>query len=608
MGGAQSTANEETFELQGEQTMFRGTASKTALSASELSTYISDRLYVRSLIPRDKAVILNQADPRQRRFAQMRMKMAGKTPETSPRLFKLLDDLKVAHQARGLAAGRVVALAAEGPGLVSQHDVFRASVETTPTTLAVASRKDQLSYGYVDSTLWDDDGNPLGDTDFAEVFGNMRFAAPQSVANVEVPEGVAMEGDSFLIETIAGTDNMTVSYAVSSPTLAGLGVTLTTPVVVDPKDRVVNGSDNFIYICLQRKWQSPQCDYDNQQPGGEAHLKIPLKGSLSISGPGANIDAALIRSYQNGNASPPGRISVTMTDVGGNCKVPPTADGMSMRTFWQHVTLSPATNPTMLSWDLSNPDLSQQNSWAEFSGDCRVTQDRTYLTMDLPIPYVNANNGVKGSLPVTISNAIFQRPLSAPDVSFGPPIRIVNSCLAAGTQIALGSGRAGETRKIEDMHIGDKISNPYASSLTVVDTAVGTELDAMVHITDSRGRELMLTAMHPLYVIGRGMVAAKLLKVGDRVKTDDGTSELTRVIRESYTGKVFNLKVGDAKEALALGVDQTAVFANGFLVGDGNIQSRYEQLEHQASSAGPRRLAKRWRQDYLTSVKRVAAR
>jgi hypothetical protein len=197
------------------------------------------------------------------------------------------------------------------------------------------------------------------------------------------------------------------------------------------------------------------------------------------------------------------------------------------------------------------------------------------------------------------------RPLMAPDLDFGPPIRIVNSCLAAGTQITLGDG---QTRNIEDMHIGDKVASPYASSLTVMDTAAGTELDPMVHVTDDRGHDLMLTAMHPLQLVDRGMVPAKLLKVGDRVKTSDGTSALTRVTRESYAGKVFNLKVGDAREALALGVDQTAVYANGFLVGDGNIQSRIEHAELAASSAPARRLARRWQADYQASKNRVAQR
>jgi hypothetical protein len=51
----------------------------------------------------------------------------------------------------------------------------------------------------------------------------------------------------------------------------------------------------------------------------------------------------------------------------------------------------------------------------------------------------------------------------------------------------------------------------------------------------------------------------------------------------------------DARE-----VDQTTVFANGFLAGDGQIQNKYEFMD----AAPPRNtlISSRWKADYLASV------
>jgi hypothetical protein len=128
----------------------------------------------------------------------------------------------------------------------------------------------------------------------------------------------------------------------------------------------------------------------------------------------------------------------------------------------------------------------------------------------------------------------------------------------------------------------------------------------MVRIIDSAGHSLLMTEMHPAYVVDRGMVPAKLLQVGDRVKTDSGASVLISVTRESYAGKVYNLKVGNTEEARALGVDQTAMFANGFLVGDAQIQTKLDFAERQnlGAAAHRDRLPASWKTDYQSSLAR----
>ncbi|HMG56529.1 MAG TPA: hypothetical protein VK601_23680, partial [Kofleriaceae bacterium] len=151
--------------------------------------------------------------------------------------------------------------------------------------------------------------------------------------------------------------------------------------------------------------------------------------------------------------------------------------------------------------------------------------------------------------------------------------------------------------------IGDSVADPFANQLTVADVTVGTESTPMVQIVDDHGRELLMTEMHPIAVVDRGFVAARYLKIGDRVRTQDGTSQLVAVTRKGYGGRVYNLRVGNVEQARSLGVDQTVMYANGFLVGDVQVQDKYQYMDLRDRAANDR-LAVRWRTDYLTSQRR----
>jgi hypothetical protein len=260
-----------------------------------------------------------------------------------------------------------------------------------------------------------------------------------------------------------------------------------------------------------------------------------------------------------------------------------------MTNFWNNITFT----PTQLNWDL----YSDVARWPQFSSDCALVQDRVDLTMELNLPF--KSSAFDGTLPVEITTT--GGPPTVPNYLITTPIRLRNSCLAAGTLIALPGSMA--QKRIEDLGIGESVLNPYANQLTVADVTKGTESTPMVLIVDNRGRDLLMTEMHPVSVVGRGFVAAKYLKVGDRVDTQEGPSELVSVSRKRYDGKVYNLRVGNAQEALALGVDQTVMYANGFLVGDAQIQDKYQSMDLHAGATNDK-LSVRWREDYLSSQRR----
>src|SRR3954465_4949423 len=115
---------EETVKRQADQIEPVARASKLALSQAELNTYLSDRQYMHTLAPAGRAIRINHADPRQHRFALMRLTLAGQTPERAPALFADMEALRAADVARGLRPGSVAILAAAEGTSTSQHTLM----------------------------------------------------------------------------------------------------------------------------------------------------------------------------------------------------------------------------------------------------------------------------------------------------------------------------------------------------------------------------------------------------------------------------------------------------------------------------------------------------
>lgn len=630
---------------------FEGTGSTSVLSQSELATYLSDRSYIQSLAPVGKSVYINHADPRQHSFVLARLKMNGKTPETSPRLFEAIEQLKQAQTAQRLKAGSMLATTASDGSWQSVHNIGPLGKTNNAGDLmgsAVASRKDPLNYGYVDTTVWDGLGNQLGDQAFYEVFGSMPNHSVVAFGSSSFAMDNQIQTDSLMIEIVTKNGEMHSSYvlgpvvaldpvaslqvdqahpgspspgAVQAPGPLNANPATSSPVVIHPRQAA--GVTVPSKICLSRESQDhADCRYYNDQKLSGQDLKwkvrVPLQGSLSFAADamyanyrwdlntigqlkmGTNVAGILtdigLYYYQGGGAC---------MSTGGNPagEVGP----LTAQDFWNSVAVSP--DGRTISWDMAT-DLTK---WARFSESCQLQNTPTYVTMNVYFPYKkSATDSFSHSIKTFISNDRDYPPCPMGSTAelaclwYSPDMTIVNSCLAEGTRVAIDGATA---RKIEDLHLGDKVSNPYTTSLTIMDTIAGTEATPMVRIADDKDHDLLLTEMHPLYVEGRGMVPAKLLKVGDPVRTDMGPSRLIRVTREAFAGKVYNLKLGNHDEAMKLGVDQTAMYANGFLVGDAQIQDRYQTMETEQllPTKSDGKLSSRWRKDYQQSLDRAAS-
>lgn len=574
------------------------------LTATEWQTYRQDMKTLRRMVKPNTAIRLNLADASQYRFALTRLRIAGKTPTNSPYLFESLQRTRDEHVRLGYGSrprpDALYANTLSGPGSAMHYITSAKTGASAGEGAASSTFPGGTAYTLLDVAYYDGADVPLGNPNIIEQFGGGKDVNVRTVANLG-----QTQLDSYAVDTFQLQDdgvNFDSSYTYTDIGLRSAQPangrptrpTLAVSTIVDPTDRRLN--DNLISICLNRTW-TQDCDYD--LTGNPQAVKVPLQGSIQITSahvfhePTINqIRADLTNGVPNALA---GYVKLILTNAGGGCDVG--ADGAlqtSMKAFWDSVTVTndASGQKKILSWNLSGANA------AFFDDGCRQVQDVVKLTMRLLLPVRDPVYGLDFTVSVTLSNdgAEFE-----PNFVF-KPMRMVNSCLAAGTEIRLADGK--ETA-IEKLSAGDQVFNSLRGGeqfLTVTDTATGFETVPMVRLRADSGHSVLMTEMHPVQTPDRGIVLAKDLKEGDQVITLSGASKLVQVSREAFDGNVYNLKLGTEAEQSSLGADQTLLYANGFLVGDGQIQSKYESLA-MAKDDGDvlARLPKQWHRDYHMS-------
>jgi hypothetical protein len=182
-----------------------------------------------------------------------------------------------------------------------------------------------------------------------------------------------------------------------------------------------------------------------------------------------------------------------------------------------------------------------------------------------------------------------------------------NSCLAEGTQILKADGSKAP---IESIQVGDKVmANTTGLALTVTTLSRGRETDKMVRLRDDKGHEVLLTTKHPLMTSKGAVLAAEQVKVGDELLASGGKATVTSVERVAYQGQVYNLALGTSAEMAKLSDKDRTLVANGFVVGDSQMQTELEVKMASKPSAGDvlARLPKALHQDYKNDLARKAA-
>jgi RHS repeat-associated protein len=139
---------------------------------------------------------------------------------------------------------------------------------------------------------------------------------------------------------------------------------------------------------------------------------------------------------------------------------------------------------------------------------------------------------------------------------------------APGTPVLLADGGY---RDIDALQVGDEVlavdpATGRAGARPVVDTIVGQGTRELVDLTvDGAARPLVATAGHPIWVVGRGWVAADRVHTGDRLLTPNGRTAAVTAVRARGSvaaATVHNLNVADLHTYVVLAGSTPVVVHN----------------------------------------------
>ncbi|MCX4247676.1 Hint domain-containing protein [Paraliomyxa miuraensis] len=521
---------------------------------------VDDAQYMREIFVEGegrKAMPLDLADERQYRFIVNRLRAAGLSPATAPEAFDRLE------KARFRAMNDLVPRSGN-----DRCDMFVTDEDAPEGTLSTIGRSscvDGSDYSFVQVCHYDDFGNLL-DCTFEEEFGGGIEA--DVFTETFTPMGFA---DGFSYQLTSGGEEF--YYYVKPLTVTGQ-VTL---FMEHPTD--VNSSGGT-ELCLERSTWSPDCDYKHAYSGtcsGNAvcnNLEQPIFPVYNADGSGTYNDSRLympLKSNLNAAQPLPGQSQINSakawltlkssgdtTPAGGLCSADFTGS--------PYVKLVPFGNFKKLAIDPFALDMGNA-LWPDHCIDNRVA-------VDLHVE-INVQTGSSAR------NYVFSSSRNTQQIS------IAWGCLPPGTPITLADGTE---LPIERIVPGDQVTTDEEGHvLTVVDVTEGSEKEPLMVIEDSLGHVVRLTATHPVPTLGRGMLEARELSVGDEIETDEGITYVVSVDREAYEGEVFNLVLGTPEELEKLG-DQTTMIANHVVVGDARMQGALK-VERSAAAQAAREAA-----------------
>ncbi|GAF69305.1 unnamed protein product, partial [marine sediment metagenome] len=166
-------------------------------------------------------------------------------------------------------------------------------------------------------------------------------------------------------------------------------------------------------------------------------------------------------------------------------------------------------------------------------------------------------------------------------------------CLSADSMVLMEDGTE---RRVDMISAGDRVQTAsHGSSLLVRDIVTGTEEKPCVRIVTETGRSLLVTDEHPISK-SEGFRLAKELSAGDLIRTKSGLEAVHSIAEEQYEGIVYNMMLDGEEESAQIGA---AHYANGILVGDGNMQGALlqQRKEKRMKARSIEELPAAWRLD-----------
>lgn len=164
---------------------------------------------------------------------------------------------------------------------------------------------------------------------------------------------------------------------------------------------------------------------------------------------------------------------------------------------------------------------------------------------------------------VSASSAVSHNPSAAWAGHFVQldPVKLNWGCVEAGTMVRLADG---SEKRICDIRLGDQVWTPDSGRAEVVNICSGDEPELFV-LRSANGRELRLTADHPVCIEGSGYKTAADVTPADKLVLEDGTPvEIEALYLVQGGFRVYSLELEGS----------SIMLCNGYQTGDFHIQGQ----------------------------------
>jgi hypothetical protein len=579
---------------------------------------------------------LDLSDEVQHRFVMNRLHAAGLNALTAPRLFSRLRDIQRRPEDRPLAdpsrktaqsgtdgvwCGHMISLGGMG------SDATQARFEGT----GLSSCFDGSDYGFVDLNAYVTNKAQttfelLASQSYEEYAGKVLETEPLSISLPRAADKeLLVDSLAMAFDETTGREHITyTSVGASLHSGSGDGDI----VLEHPRDLLdLVPHDKAIRICLERGYVhgSLDCDYASVRAnpdgtltpfaitGGTGIAAVDVAATLATASGGGTstwiadktaywepvvkpFDATRFQVPTRGVFMPhvldecqvekvTSKVVAVLLDTGGWCE-----EGTSSGTVVGKGEL-PWKTPTM-------PREYPFDGILDFGkGTCVANSQNVRLEM-----WVYAEGTCPD--PYYPGDPTKREPFRCPAKKEVKPVDYTRLCMAEGTQVVKADGKREVVEKVK---VGDKLlANGNGLALTVTAVSRGGESEALVKLRDDHGNEVRVTATHPMVTVKRGLVQASELKVGEAVLTRTGATKLVHVERVPYRGPVYNFLLGTPEELAKAGPEARTMFANGFLVGDGQAQTQLEKQRRLDTRQVLAKLHGAWHEDYRQSQQRQA--
>jgi hypothetical protein len=326
--------------------------------------------------------------------------------------------------------------------------------------------------------------------------------------------------------------------------------------VDDPVHKAAKPNQGFIKICMGR--QDTDCDYNyTAQPQPLPPIpNVTVKGNVTFGGP--ITDPA-------GGASTFGALFFVKKRSGGATQL--FADYAQIYKYFK-------VNGNNISWNFQ-PATFEKAPWSQ--GE----------EVDLNLTVQVSVNGKpkNGQFQITSLKGV----PSSVSIAKIDVLHFFWGCLGADSMVLMEDGTQ---KRVDSIRAGEMVQTGTGTSLKVADIVTGEEEKPCLRIITVNKRSLLVTDEHPMCG-DNGFCFAKDLQVGDFIKTQSGMEEVAIITKEQYAGVVYNLKLEGGQD------DGADHYANGILVGDGNMQGALlrKQQEEKMRLRNIEELPAEWRFD-----------